>query len=298
MTRPDDTAAPEGMDFIDLITTQERACEEETQSARAQLGEKAPKCLAALGTVLSLTDRLASCWWGCAGGDHMIESLAGRSVASARGALRLSAGGYYDEALGLTRGIGEIANLLALFAADKEAMLAWKAADRPKRLRDFGPAAVRRRLTEIGAPLPIGAERYGALCELATHVTPETRPQAHNPLQMPGTGAIFQRTAYLLALNELAVPVAFVGLFAATVLKADVTVRTRFAEEGRVLAENIGGVNLIDGYPRLNPGAIAELARLVQSAPPDDQPFLKQAILRMSEQIGPKPAGHETSEEC
>jgi hypothetical protein len=284
MPQRDDTAVPEGLDFINLVARQERTCEEETRTLGASLGEKAPKCLIALGTALSLIDRLASCWWGCAGGDHVVEYLVGRSVASARGSLRLSFGGYYDESLGLTRSVGEIANLLALFAADTSTLTTWRAASRRQRRNDFGPAAARRRLMVLGAPHPISKERYAALCELATHVTPETRPQAHNPLQMPIVGAHFQRTGYMLALNELAIPVAFVGLFGSSLLKADETIRGRFVLAGRALAEAIGRVNVLDGYPRLNTETIDEIVRLVGTVSPDDQPFLRQAILRMAEE--------------
>lgn len=281
--KSNETAVPEGMDFLELVLAQERACEQETSAIQSTLGEKAPKCLAAIGTVLSLTDRLSSCWWGCAGGDHVIEYLAGRSVASARATLRLCLHGYYDEALGLTRSVGEIANLLALFAADTSALGTWQSATRRKRQNEFSPAAVRRKLVTLGAPLPVSEERYRLLCEVATHVTPDTLPQGHNPLLLPVLGGKFQTTGYLLALNELAIPITFVGLFSASLLKADASIRNRFAVAGRALAEAIGGVNLVDGYPRLNNQAIAELKELIGAAPLSEQPSLSHVILRMAE---------------
>ena len=48
---------------------------------------KAPRCLESLGTVLSLLDRASSCYWGCRGGDHVIEYFAGRVASSSRAAL-------------------------------------------------------------------------------------------------------------------------------------------------------------------------------------------------------------------
>lgn len=292
-----EAAVPEGMDFIKLVMAQERACEQETSAIQATLGERAPKCLAAIGTVLSLTDRLASCWWGCAGGSHVIEYLAGRGVASARASLRLCLHGYYDEALGLTRSIGEIANLFALFAADASALGTWQSATRRERQNDFGPAAVRRKLVALGAPQPISEERYRLLCEVATHVTPDTLPQGHNPLLLPVLGGKFQTTGYLLALNELAIPVTFVGLFSASLLKADASIRNRFAIAGRALTEAIGGINLVDGCPRLNNEAIAELKDLIKAAPLSDQPSLSHAILRMAEGRPITVSGHPKSAE-
>jgi hypothetical protein len=37
------------------------------------MGEKAPVCLERLGTIFSLLDRMASCWWVCRKGDHLVE---------------------------------------------------------------------------------------------------------------------------------------------------------------------------------------------------------------------------------
>lgn len=289
------TSAPEGIDFIAFIGSLENKCDEETRAASLMLGEKSSKCLESLGTVLSLCDRLASCFWGCRGGDHDIEYLASRAVASTRAALRLGMIGYYDESLSLTRSVGEIANLLALFVADGSALSTWKAATRGQRINDFGPKAVRDRVTNLGAPLPISGDRYKALCELATHVTPDTRPEGHNPLGQTGTGGRFRKTSYLLTLNEAALPIIFVGLFVSKLVGADRNIRERISLEGRLVAENIGGVNIVDGYPRLASEAVAELRKLVESAPPEDRAFLREAILRMVEE-GPENRGENAQD--
>jgi hypothetical protein len=49
-----------------------------------------------------------------------------RSVSFGRAAMRLAKLAFYDEALSIVRSIGEIANLLALFAPDKVALEEWK----------------------------------------------------------------------------------------------------------------------------------------------------------------------------
>src|SRR5262245_13348972 len=104
---------PEGLEFLKLASEQEDSCEKHSHTRLLQMGHKAPQCLENLGTVLSLLDRAASCFWGCHEGDHLIEYLAGRVAASARASLRLLYFGFYDESLSITRSIGEAANLLA-----------------------------------------------------------------------------------------------------------------------------------------------------------------------------------------
>jgi hypothetical protein len=118
MTEPADRptssgpAFPEATAFLETAWNAEDACETETTSALPGMGVKAPACIAKLGTLLSLLYRVGCCAWGCRGGDHTVEYIIGRSVTSALAALRLIRFGYYDEALGLARNIGEIANLL------------------------------------------------------------------------------------------------------------------------------------------------------------------------------------------
>ena len=90
-------AVPEGLSFLNLVWDQEDSCETETDSRIPNMGVKAPKCLEHIGTVLSLLDRMASCWWVCRGGDHLIEYLCGRVASNARAALRLLRFGFYDE---------------------------------------------------------------------------------------------------------------------------------------------------------------------------------------------------------
>jgi hypothetical protein len=272
------------MDFIRVVHDKEESCAVRSRQALPeQLGRKAPSCMAALGTVLSLTDRLASCWWGCQGGDHMLEYLVGRSAASARGSLRLADAGYYDESLSITRNVGEIANLLSLFVHDPQSMAAWRAASRQQRINKFGPSAVRKAVVALGGPLPISEDRYHALCEVGVHVTPDTRPQAHNPLAMPVLGGEFQATGFVLALNELAMAMSFVGVFAAKLLGAKPDVRKQFAAAGRDLASNIGGIEILGDVPRLGELSAREIAEMIDRAAAEDRASLRLAVLRLFE---------------
>jgi hypothetical protein len=195
---------PEGLDFLKLVAEQEDACEAATRCRIPHMGRNAPACVQNLGTVLSLLDRAASCFWGCRGGDHVIEYLAGRVCSCSRASLRLLLLGFYDESLSLTRSIGEIANLFFLFNADGATLSQWKESTKDQRRNHFGPGRVRGRLQTMNLPLLIDDARYGELCEVATHPTPETKPQAHNLLGMPCCGAEFQDAGVLVALNDLA----------------------------------------------------------------------------------------------
>jgi hypothetical protein len=281
----DDDGIPEGLEFLALVSSLEKTCRETTNSQRGQLGEKAPKCLNSIGTVLSLLDRVASCWWGCNGGGHQLEYLVGRSTASAMAVLQVAASGYYDEALNQIRSLGEIANLFALFAADRTSLAAWVASKKSERLSHFGPAAVRKRLDKLHAPMPISAERYSALCELVTHPTPSTQPQSYNPLFMPSVGHKFQPAGYLVVLNELALTLTFIGVFASSLVTLPSMVRLRIRTASQSLAESIGGANLIDGVPVLTDDVRQSLAALIREAPPEQQRDLQMALLDAAQHV-------------
>jgi hypothetical protein len=279
----DDSRVPEGIAFLELVAARERECRETTLTERQNMGEKAPKCLSAIGTVLSLLDRTASCWWGCDQGSHLLEYLIGRSVASAMAALHAAQSGYYDEALNQVRSLGEIANLLALFAVERNSLVDWTTASKKERLSKFGPSAVRKRLTQISAPMPVSAERYAALCEIVTHPTPDTRPQSYNPLGMPSVGQTFQPAGYLVTLNEIALPLFSIGYFASVLVTLPPEIRVRLRSEAHALAEAGGGVNLMEGYPVLTDDARRKLLNLLHEASEEDRPFLQKAILDMAQ---------------
>src|SRR3989442_10053016 len=81
----------------------EDKCEAETDKAIPAMGVKAPQALSTMGRLLAYLDAIASCAWGCPGGDHAIERLIFRACNRARGAVRLLRLGFYDESLMLSR---------------------------------------------------------------------------------------------------------------------------------------------------------------------------------------------------
>lgn len=242
-----DLSVPEGMQFLKFIWQTEDRLEEETDDRFPNLGEKAPVCMEQIGTALSLLDRMSSCWWVCNEGDHTIEYLYGRTGSYGRAALRLMRFGFYDESLMLSRSIGEIANLLFLFLSEPDSLQQWKMSTRRERRQKFAPIEVRKRLESIWGKPPIDQERYGLLSEQSVHVHPQTRPQAHNVLSMPVSGAIlFQEAGFLLCLNELALSLAFTMISGSRLLDLDDHVNEHIIQSTRNLAEQIGGVTITE----------------------------------------------------
>ncbi len=268
---------PEASDFLQLVWRQEDDCEVETGKALNELGMKAPACLQQIGTVLSLADRMASCWWECRGGDHVIEYICGRVTSNARAALRLLRFGFYDESLLLSRSLGETANLLQLFFQEAGILQDWKASSKKERMGNFSPVKVRLRLEELQTTPVIDQERYSLLCERAAHVQPETRPQAHNILGLPMVGASFQEEGALMCLNEIALPLATAVLFGAAVLDLDEKIKSEIFAATKGLVEKVGGATIttIDDYhsrvledpqARNAINKVANLLRRIQSA--------------------------------
>ena len=264
-----DSHVPEGFEFLQLVWEQENHCELETDKRLPTMGKKAPTCLEQMGTVLSLLDRMASCWWACRKGDHLIEYLCGRVGASVRAALRLMRFGFYDESLALCRGIGETANLLYLFNLDPGAFEEWKTSTLKVRLSKFAPGKVRQKLEELDTFPPINQERYSLFCERAVHVNPGTKPQSHNILGLPIVGATFQGEGMLVCLNELAFGLSLATLFSAHLLNLEKDIKCQIVKEAGSLAEQIGGTTIteIDNYHdhvRKSPEALEELNQIAK----------------------------------
>lgn len=158
-----------------------------------------------LGTTLSVLHRASTCHGKCRGGDHILESLAGRSYNLGAAALSLARLGYYDESLSLVRSLGEIANLLALLCKQPELYPKWVLATKSERLREFSPAAVREQIGDSEElPIPMERDRYAELCESSAHVTPKTVPNSHNDEGKKFGGGIFQEQGLSKTLSQLA----------------------------------------------------------------------------------------------
>jgi hypothetical protein len=174
---PDDFT---GILFLNRITDAEDTCAKITAERLPHLGQRLPLCYEAMGMTLALLDCAAACWWGCSQGDHRLEYLIGRAANSAYAAISTAKRGYYDQSLSGARTLGEIANLLALFAADSSRLDQWKRLEERKRRREFSAGQVREALKQLGSPIPVDQTRYGMLSGYSIHADPNSLPQAHN----------------------------------------------------------------------------------------------------------------------
>lgn len=145
---------PEGGAFLDLSARRQDACAAKSRQQIQHLAQSVQSTYENLGTLLSLLDRMASCYWGCHGKEHVIEDLVGRAVSSSRAALRLIEFGHYDDALALTRGIVEIGNLMWLFYIKPDELRDWIDISEKERRSRFSPLGVRKAIEVAGSVIP------------------------------------------------------------------------------------------------------------------------------------------------
>ena len=233
-----------GLRFLRDMRRLEERCSRQTWKALPKTGKQAPRCLKALGELLSLTYRASSCYWGCAGPDHTLNHLAVRVAATASASLRCMAAGYYDESLALTRSVGELANLIILFSEVPDQFEEWRKAKRSERLDRFSPYKVRLALEQNAAYTPIDKDRYAALSESGVHATPAMVPGGHNPARRSVLGHIFQLPGAILATTELAIATAPAAHKLSRLLDLEADVRASFDEATRDLIEGLPGIDI------------------------------------------------------
>ena len=188
-----------------------------------------------VGVSLAILYQAGTCHRKCFGGAHILESLSGRAYNLGCSAYILICRGFYDEALNLVRGIGEIANLVSLSVVDKDALQRWIKSDTRTRLRDFSPAKIRK-LLEEHEPLLLCADRdwYSNFCESYTHVHAGTKPNAHNDDNKAHVGGVVQDKGLNDSVSELATVSAKLAML--------VSKYTEMNDMFSMLCESIGGV--------------------------------------------------------
>jgi hypothetical protein len=237
-------ALPKGTDYFDLVFRLEAECEAATATFLPKAGEKAPMTWIRLGTNLAVLEALSCCWWGCRGGDHVVEYLLGRTVGSVRAAVRLARAGLYDESFNALRTAGEVVNLLTLFSIDGELLEVWRATSPRDRFALARPTNVMRRLAEAGrAGSSLNFEKYDLLSRIA-HGNTSDAPQAHNPLGLPLAAGLFQNAGFLVALNEAALAVALAILAGVKLIDLDTGLTHELLGDARELVEATGAVTL------------------------------------------------------
>ena len=97
MNQKTHTAFPMGDKFFKSVNNRCNLCCKWTDAFAAASGNKLPSTVAEMGSTLSIMYQLACCAWGCRGGDHQVQWLAGRVVNQALGAHSLIRGALYDK---------------------------------------------------------------------------------------------------------------------------------------------------------------------------------------------------------
>jgi hypothetical protein len=221
---------PTGLAHIDMISRFNQRNRAQAQSMLQAHRDD----LELLGRALHVLYLAATCHRNCWGGGHVMEFMAGRVYNLTCAAYSLISIAYYDEALNLTRSIGEAANLVALFHLDEHAYGQWVKASRRERMKEFGPARVRTRLRTEGGVLLMDDDQYAELCETYTHPTPGIAPNQHNGMQRAICGGIVQEDGLRESLNALVSIVAAIALYYAKLFQfGDLfeDVANRFARE-------------------------------------------------------------------
>ena len=203
---------PEGLAFLQLLERHQDDCAGESSINVHKLDRSVPNTIESIGTLLSLLDRLASCFWGCRGGHHVVEHLTGRSVSLAAATLPLINMGHYDEGWALTRSVAEIGNLMWLFFIASDELNHWATSSVKERRSRFAPFVVRRTIEATGSVVPHDQDAYSTMCEVGVHPNPTHPPHAsHNLHGVPTLGGIYQELGFIESLAKLGWAVASVG---------------------------------------------------------------------------------------
>jgi hypothetical protein len=247
MTEDEHASFPVGAEFLELQRSAFEATETFTKDFSASAGIKLPATVENLGSVLSFMYRAACCAWGCQGGDHQLEWLIGRVVNQANAAYQLIQYASYDESLVLTRGIGEIANLLWLFQEFPTELKNWQGTDKRARLQNYGPAAVRKKLVGVKkmGP-PIDNDRYQRLCEVGTHPVPALAPSHFTASGRPILSGMVQHVGIYVCMTELGFAAGMCGVATSTIVLKDERARQRLFDSSIALVRSLGAFTILN----------------------------------------------------
>jgi hypothetical protein len=200
---------PKGLEHLALISLVGKQAQKESETGF----EKHSRDLMMIGTSLSALYQAATCYRHCFNNGHVLEALAGRTYNLGCAAYLLINQGFYDEALNLVRSIGEISNLIQLSAQDKVSLRKWLDSDEKTRKREFTPMKVRQLIEKTGnKPFVVDKDWYSKFCEEYTHVTPNTKPNLHNDIDLGIVGGVFQEKGLEYSLGQLATLLGITGM--------------------------------------------------------------------------------------
>jgi hypothetical protein len=209
---------PIGTEMLKTLRSMASATEGQSQDLLQQTDQQTHVMI---GTALSALYQAATCHRKCYQGPHVLEALCGRAFNLGSSAYLLARFGFYDEAMNLIRGIGEIGNLISLSIVDNDAFRIWLKSDTQARLREFTPAKIRNLVGAKGGVQIANSDWYSQLCESYTHVTPETKPNMHNPAGQGFVGGAFQPEGLHRTLRELGTVLSTTAMFVSAYAKFD-----------------------------------------------------------------------------
>jgi hypothetical protein len=192
---------PKGLEHLKLVSLASNIVQQKSET----YSEKYSVALMMIGTSLSALYQAATCHRQCFNNGHVLEALAGRTYNLGCAAYLLINQGFYDEALNLIRSIGEISNLIQLSSHNKDALRKWLDSDETVRKKKFSPLKVRLLIEETGnKPFVVDKDWYSKFCEEYTHITPNTKPNLHNDVDLGIVGGVFQKRGFEYSLDQLA----------------------------------------------------------------------------------------------
>lgn len=242
-----------------------------------------------LGMALSLLTQIASCQWGCQGGDHFIENMLRRFCNSAFASLRLASCGLYDEALGPARGMSELVNLFQVFCLNESYLTQWKQMSPKKRLSKFSPSQVRRTIENSGQKPLISKEVYSKLCENGIHVSPTSIYVSHEYENTLYVGGHFAVPGLFLLLTRLSYTVAPCLALAGKLAKVPEEKKQVLAEALTIVLNGVHGIDVTDYETFMNKFRAEHthdlvLQELSQRGGDDWQSFIKTLMPELSDE--------------
>lgn len=139
------------------------------------------ECMKQIDIILVVLDRIASCGFGCQGGDHLHEQLICKFCNHSNSVRILGESGLNDQAYACYRSMAEILNLITLFWCSTNDLTEFRQIDKKERTKKFSPAKVRTRLKSTGVLSTISSDEYGKLSGIGVHPDVSVNPNCHNP---------------------------------------------------------------------------------------------------------------------
>lgn len=98
--------------------------------------------------------------------------------------------------------------------------------------------------------MPIDEDRYAKLSGYSIHANTDSIPQGHNAHGQGITIPVFQEAGFLMALNEIALPIGFILNFGIELVDEDAEIRKSSRDVADVLLNQVGGVVVtVQGRP-------------------------------------------------